>query len=432
MMAGRLAHWNRILGPGILIAAAAIGASHLVQSTRAGADYGFQLLWLILLVNLLKYPFFEFGPRYASATGETVLHGYERLGRGYLFTFLTVSFIAMLLSLAALIFVTGTLTGNLVDTLIPGDDRMISSKLPPIVWCIIVVVLCNSVLVFGRYNTLDRVTKGIVAILGLCTIIAVVVALANPVEPAADLAEKSIDLGDIATVGFLLALMGWMPAPIELSVWPSVWMAERTEQTGFTATVREARIDLNTGYIATTILACAFLMLGALMMHPTGESFSQNGAVFSSQLVKLFEDSISGWIGPVIAIAAFTCLFSTTLTCLDGYPRSNALAARIAMRSPRGTSSLFWVFNIVTIICALLFIQFLVSSMGQLVDVVTIIAFLTAPVFAYLNFRLVMSRHMPREHRPGIVMQVIAWTGMLFLTGVSIVYAYSRVRGWLG
>jgi len=64
------------LGPGLLFAGAAIGVSHLVQSTKAGAEFGFGLLWALLLVHLFKYPFFQFGPRYAAATGETLLDGY--------------------------------------------------------------------------------------------------------------------------------------------------------------------------------------------------------------------------------------------------------------------------------------------------------------------------------------------------------------------
>ena len=46
------------LGPGLLFAGAAIGVSHLVQSTRAGADYGFTLIWALILANIIKYPFF--------------------------------------------------------------------------------------------------------------------------------------------------------------------------------------------------------------------------------------------------------------------------------------------------------------------------------------------------------------------------------------
>ena len=45
------------LGPGLLFAGAAIGVSHLVQSTRAGADFGWGLLWALALSNLFKYPF---------------------------------------------------------------------------------------------------------------------------------------------------------------------------------------------------------------------------------------------------------------------------------------------------------------------------------------------------------------------------------------
>ena len=67
------------LGPGIMLAATSIGASHLVLSPRAGALFGFQLLWLVLATHLLKYPAFEFGPRYAAATGQSLLDGYARV-----------------------------------------------------------------------------------------------------------------------------------------------------------------------------------------------------------------------------------------------------------------------------------------------------------------------------------------------------------------
>ena len=45
-------------GPGLLYAGAAVGVSHLVQSTRAGAAFGFQLLAVVILVNVIKFPIF--------------------------------------------------------------------------------------------------------------------------------------------------------------------------------------------------------------------------------------------------------------------------------------------------------------------------------------------------------------------------------------
>ena len=83
------------LGPGLLFAGAAIGVSHLVQSTRAGADFGLGLIWALLLVNLFKYPFFQFGPRYASATGESLLDGYKKLGKGVLVAYYIITFATM-------------------------------------------------------------------------------------------------------------------------------------------------------------------------------------------------------------------------------------------------------------------------------------------------------------------------------------------------
>ena len=56
------------LGPGLLFAGAAIGVSHLVQSTKAGAEFGFGLIWALILSNIFKYPFFLYGPKYAAAT----------------------------------------------------------------------------------------------------------------------------------------------------------------------------------------------------------------------------------------------------------------------------------------------------------------------------------------------------------------------------
>ena len=53
------------LGPGLLFAGAAIGVSHLVQSTKAGAEFGFGLIWALILCNFFKYPFFLFGTKYA-------------------------------------------------------------------------------------------------------------------------------------------------------------------------------------------------------------------------------------------------------------------------------------------------------------------------------------------------------------------------------
>ena len=50
------------LGPGLLFAGAAIGVSHLVQSTKAGAEFGFGLFGLYYLFIFLNILFFNLVP----------------------------------------------------------------------------------------------------------------------------------------------------------------------------------------------------------------------------------------------------------------------------------------------------------------------------------------------------------------------------------
>ena len=91
----------KTLGPGVLFASTAIGVSHLVQSTRAGAEYGFTLIIFILMANIFKYPFFEFGTRYAYATKESLIEGYSRIGKWVLISYLMITILSMFTVIAA-------------------------------------------------------------------------------------------------------------------------------------------------------------------------------------------------------------------------------------------------------------------------------------------------------------------------------------------
>lgn len=107
----KISDLSRSLGPGIMMAAAAVGGSHLVASTKAGAIYGWEMLLLILAVNLLKYPFFRAGVQYTLGTGDSIIQGYHKLGRGYLWVFLVLSAISAVVNTAALLLFSASLLG---------------------------------------------------------------------------------------------------------------------------------------------------------------------------------------------------------------------------------------------------------------------------------------------------------------------------------
>ena len=76
-----------MFGPGLLFAGAAIGTSHLVQSTRAGADFGFALLWMVLLINICNILSLNL-QRYTAAQQKNAMHGYFAMDKRILYVYL--------------------------------------------------------------------------------------------------------------------------------------------------------------------------------------------------------------------------------------------------------------------------------------------------------------------------------------------------------
>jgi Mn2+/Fe2+ NRAMP family transporter len=403
------------LGPGLLFAGAAIGVSHLVQSTRAGADFGLGLLWALLLVNLFKYPFFQYGPRYASATGESLLEGYHKLGKAVLITYFILSLGTMFTIQTAVTIVSAGLAHSLfgdISFLNFGYESITSIE----IWTIIILLICLTILFLGKYSILDKFIKVIIITLTLSTLVAVSFAFAEFDKP---LSFTQVLPKNTLEITFLIAFMGWMPAPLDISVWHSIWAIEKKKDEG-TFTPKTALLDFNIGYTGAIILGIAFVSLGYFVMFNTGETFSNKASVFSNQLIDLYTKSLGNWAYIIIGIAAFTTMFSTTITTLDASPRATTKSLELLTKSTFKKGYLFWIL-ILTIGTLIIFFAF-ASEMGLLIKIATILSFITAPFYAIINYKLISSRHTPKEWRPSLKLHILSWLGIVFLIGFSVWY----------
>ena len=224
--------------------------------------------------------------------------------------------------------------------------------------------------------------------------------------------------------------MGWMPTPLDVAVWPSLWILEKSRQDRRPPTMAEAMVDFHLGYIVTGVLAVAFVTFGALVMHGTGREFSASGVEFGRQLVDMYAATLGEWSRWVIGVVAFITMFSTTLTVLDGYARTLAggfglLAGQDEEIRRRASFSLMPVVAGL----ALVVIAFFMTGMRALVDVATVLAFLAAPLLAWLNFKVVRGPAVPAEFRPGRVLTGLTWAGLVFLLGFAALWAWSGRPG---
>ncbi|MCR9967250.1 NRAMP family divalent metal transporter [Vibrio antiquarius] len=409
----KLSLFFRSLGPGILMASAAVGGSHLVASTKAGAIYGWQLAALILLVNLFKYPFFRAGVQYTMGTGLTLVEGYVKLGRPYLWLFLFLSVVSAVINTAALLMFSASLLGYFI----PFSLSMASLS-------IIVIVTCLIILFAGHYKALDTLSKVIMSVLTIATLLAVSIAFGNPVEQVANFEPPSP--WSIAAIGFIVVTMGWMPAPIEISCLTSAWLKRQSSQQE--VTYRSALFDFNVGYIGTAFLAIIFVSLGSLMLYGSGVTLESSGVGFSHQLVGLYAATIGEWSRYLIAVIAFFCIFGSTITVIDGYSRVISDSQRLLRSQPDTNPKTTSAIMLVVALLALGIVVFWASALLPMLNFAMILAFMTTPFFALLNYTLVSKTELPEPLAVGPKLKWLSIAGLIYLFGFLAVFIWWK---WL-
>jgi Mn2+/Fe2+ NRAMP family transporter len=293
---------------------------------------------------------------------------------------------------------------------------------------LLLLTVCLLVLLLGQYRSLDRLSKFVVSFLVVSTFAATIVALLNgPVnEELGGLFTPSP--WTFAALPFVVSLLGWMPCPLDLSAWTSLWIYAREQDSGHRASRSEVEVDFNIGYGATALMAVLFLILGAWVMHGTGINFSSKGSLFAQQFITLYTDTLGSWSYSLIALTAFITMFSTALTCLDGYPRS-ASAAVLIWNGEKGRNVLnkanqrLWM--IIHFVLVAFVLLWWTRSMGALVTLAMWISFVTTPVLAWMNLQVMQSQQVPPEGRFGKGLLRLSWLSFGFLSAFVVLFAIS-------
>lgn len=401
-----MGYWKKVLGPGVLFAATAIGVSHLVQSTSAGANFGLSLLIFVALANVLKFPFFEYGSRYASATNTSIIEGYFKLSKWWLYTYLIITFCSMFFVTAAV----GVVTIGFMENLFGLNEITGINNFTHYFLFSIGLVL----LLWGQFNALENVVKILGIILLITTIISFFFAIKKgPATTATLFPEMNPE-----SWAFLLPLMGWMPTAIDLSAWNSLWTVEKIKESGYRPSVRQTVREFNFGYWISALLAFLFLFMGAFLVYGTGMKVPTKGAEFSSFVIDLYTESIGKWASLIISIAAFSIMLSTFITILDGYSRAIKVSFELAL--PRVKKNKIFEIAVLLVLAVgglaiILIFENNPDGFRLLVNTATTISFIVAPVIAILNFRLVMPDKIGQENAPNRWMKVMSYLGIIYL-----------------
>lgn len=422
----------RWIGPGMAMAATAIGASHLVLAPTAGAAFGYALLWVMPFSHLFKYPAFEFGPRFAVATGHSLLDGYAAVPgpRNW----------------ALWIFLAGTIVQGV--TVLAGvlgvSAAVVAAALPsgapiPLI-SLAIGLLCAALLRSGGFDGLSALSKWLLLGLSAMTLVAFLVRPPSP-EFWTGLVVPEIPPGSLLLIG---ALLGWMPTGIDVSVWHSLWAlqrrnvweatAARSGREGSLGALRVGLTDMRAGYALSFALSIMFVALGAEVLRPAGEI--PTGAGVAITIARLYTEVLGSWVYPLFLAAAFFGMFSTAYGVLDGFPRAFRETARRLGRRDRADlhadsregRSLYWGFLLASL--ALAFAEtLLLPDPVVLVTIAALASFLIAPVLYALNYACVTRLIEDEALRPGRSLRVWAIVGIACMLGATGLFLYLQVYG---
>lgn len=399
------------LGPGLVYAGVAVGVSHLVQSTTAGASFGLVMMWYMAFVCLVKYPTFLFAARYTAITGKTLVDGYEEKGRWIVILYFALQLFEYTFAIAAVSITTVGLVKSVFGLTI-GDIPL----------ALMLIGGCLAILAMGRYPLLEDLTKGFVLAFTLATIIITGAAFVM-IDTGTAALSGSVNLFDTPTILFLVAAAGWMPTGTASSVGLSLWVKAKERRLGRRVTPAEATFDFNVGYGTSIFTAMCFVALGSYVLFADRVPLETSGVGFANQFMSLFTTVAGAWVYPFIAFAAITVMASTLLTLVDLLPRTSA-AIVLRLRPQMKESQLYSGFIVLELLLVSLVLLTLMQSFNTFINLMTSMGFVVAPIISWMNHWVIFSPGVPLSEQPGAVLKAWSWFTIIALTLVSLLYLY--------
>lgn len=401
----KISLWN-MLGPGLLFAGTSIGVSHLIQSTRAGGIYGLAAILPICLAMLLKYPAFYFGPLYTYTTGNSLMTGYKKLG-GWTIALTALVYLGTMFSVVAAISLM-TSAFILASLGISTSPLWISFGL---------LILISLLSYFGGLSLIMKIVKYIVALMSLVIVLLFFLAIKQM--------DFSLSFASFTNLlawqhfAFLLALTGWMPAGMDLPLLNSLWVVKHKYEKGISY-----KKDFDIGYVLTTLIAVGFVFIGTVVMFQRGHTLPDAPTQFAVSLLNVFTTLTGEGYFVWIALGFVAVLLSTLITVVDGFPR--VLIELLPKQMSAHKKSLLFA-HALQVSGASLIVFYFAKSLKEMIDFATILAFLSAPLFAYLNHRVVSDLAKNKQITLSRFMRAYSWVGIVFLSAFGIVYLFSLV-----
>jgi Mn2+/Fe2+ NRAMP family transporter len=305
----------KLVGPGIVLAAAGVGAGDIVASGVAGASFGVVLLWVLLIGAFFKYFLNEGMARYQLATGMTFMEGYTRVYNGFNYYFLVYLIIWSLIVGGALL----------------SGIGLVSSVIFPVfsseTWGVISALIVLSVVYSGSYRIFERIMKVFALVMFVSFLFSAIMVFPTWVNILKGLFVPTIPTGKgfFDSIFKVLALMGGVGGTVTIMAY-SYWIKENGIESR--ANLSTVRIDLAIGYFITFLFGMCVMILAAAIIH------SKGGMIAGKQGIIDLAKMMSTTLGPfgfwIFIIGFWAAIFSSLMSFYQAIPYLFCDAIRLA------------------------------------------------------------------------------------------------------
>lgn len=447
----------RWYGPGLLWMVSSVGSGSVLFTPRIGARYGYELLWLALVVTALMWIMIREAGRYTVSTGRTLLDGFRDIP-GPANWAIWVIFVPQVVAGVVTIAGIAALVGSALMVALPGGQALYAS----------VVILGSGTLVLaGRYQGVERIT----AMMALVLVGAAITAAASTIS--GDVTTGLVPgVPDDLDLYFVLPWVGFILAGAVGIMWFSYWVAARGfggptgpssstdqtddgarddvpsgEQVGRDERIERVRAWTRTmsrtaalGVVGGGLVIVSFLVLGAELLAPQGRV--PDGVDVARDLTALLGD-LWGTFGEVLLLTCVVvALWGTIFANQDGWARTYADATRLVAGGPhddgaagdegpagrvarlvRRPRAVYLTYVAVAMTLAPQVLFLLVRDPVEILSVGGIIAAAHTPVVVGLT--LYANRRLPVQVRPSRTSQAALGTAGLFFGAFAVVYLLS-------
>ncbi len=314
----------KYLGPGFILSASVVGSGELIATTSLGAKAGFVTLWVILVSCLVKIVLqLEFG-RQTITRGVTAMTMMNTLP-GPRFGKRNVSW-AVWSWLALWVFKPLQLGG-----IIGGVAIILNIAIPSLsiaVWTIVVAFVVISVMLFGFYEVVEKISLVFMGLFTLFTLLALfMVQNTGFAVTWPDIAEGLSFRLPKGTVGFAFAAFGLTGVGGDEILSYNYWCIEkgyarytgsREDSEEWTKRakgwIRVMYMDAFLSMIVYTVVTAAFFLLGASILYQRGDI--PEGYQMIETLSRIYTDSVGPTAKNIFLMGSFIVLFSTLFAAL--------------------------------------------------------------------------------------------------------------------